>query len=247
VELTHPFGVPNLTGFDVRGIAIFDASHAFPATALTLSDRDLGDGQILNADGYTTLYNMTTAGSGPKGFQGYIEGDLATHQVPNGLLDAYKRYITDDPSNTRNAFFAGDSIELTYEVDMPDGPFVFGYAVDACWEPPVTKPVTDPMTDFGPEANCPEPWFIDVDVEPLGPGLTEMGGEVRMIIDVYELPGIDQSLGSGRRMPGDPGCRHHPGIGLDLGRRRLFEIRGVCVEYAACTARRISLPCPCGR
>ena len=30
VELSHPFGNPNYTGFDVRGIAMFDATSAFP-------------------------------------------------------------------------------------------------------------------------------------------------------------------------------------------------------------------------
>ncbi len=184
VEITHPFSMLNFTGFDVRGIAMFNASHTFPASGLTASDRSAGDGELVNADGYTTLYNSTTVGSGPDGLQGYIIGNLASVQAPNALLNGYKRHITDDSANTRNAFYAGDSIVATYEVDMPNGPFVFGYAVDANWAPPTSKPVTDPMTQFGPEANCPEPWKIEVSGPPIG-----ASGSTELTIDVYDRQG----------------------------------------------------------
>ena len=65
VQISHPFANPNLTGFDVRGIAMFSGSHSFPESGLTTPDMNEGDGELLNADGYTTLYNSTTAGSGP--------------------------------------------------------------------------------------------------------------------------------------------------------------------------------------
>lgn len=96
------------------------------------------------------------------------------------------RFVTDDPANTRNAFYAADTITVTYEIDMPDSPnpFVLGYAVDASWAPPIHKPVTNPMTDFGPAANCPEAWEIIVEQAPVGTGLDECGGEVKLTIDV---------------------------------------------------------------
>lgn len=189
IEITHPFYNPNVTGFDVRGIAMFDASHTFPASDLTTSDRTVGDGELVNADGYTTLYNWTTEGCGPNGLEGYIKGKLATITPPNSLLNGYKRHISDDPDNTRNALYAADSVTVTYEIDMPDGPFVFGYAVDANWATPINKPVTDPMTDFQLSANCDEPWKIEIKDIPFGPFLTEEGGSTDLKIDVYDWQG----------------------------------------------------------
>ena len=79
----------------------------------------------------TTLYNPATAGSGPDGLQGYIQGKFASLELPDSTLNGYIRFISDDPANTRNAFYAGDSVTETYDIDMPDGPFVFGYAIDS--------------------------------------------------------------------------------------------------------------------
>jgi hypothetical protein len=39
---------------------------------------------------------------------------------------------------------------------------VVGYAVDACWEPPLVTPVLDPLTHFPPTANQPEPYRFEV-------------------------------------------------------------------------------------
>ncbi len=191
IEVTHPFALLNFTGFDVRGIAMFTGSKTFPDSGLTTPDRLAGDGELVNADGYTTLYNSTTEGSGPDGLQGYQKGNLASVTPPDAFLNGYKRHITDNPVNTRNAFYAGDSIMATYEVDMPDGPFIFGYAVDASWTKPLTTPVTDPMTQFGPDANCPEPWKIEISEEPVGQGLTDQGGETVLTVDVYDWQGKD--------------------------------------------------------
>jgi PKD repeat protein len=187
ITVSHPFPNPKFTGFDVRGIAMFNGSESYPALGLLTSNAGLGDGELVNADAYTTLYNPTTAGSGPGGLEGYIQGKLATPTMPSSTLNGYKRHSTDDPTNTRNALFAGDTVTVTYEVDMPGGPFVMGYAVDASWATPETLPVTDPMTDFGPEANAPEPWMVMVTETPVGDGLTDVGGETVLTIDVYSL------------------------------------------------------------
>ncbi len=191
IEISHPFDNFNLTGFDVRGIAMFNASHMFPESGLTFSDRTLGDGAVINIDGYTTLYNPTTIGAGPGGMEGYFKGKWATIPAPNALLNAYKRFVSDDPDNTRNAFYAGDAITVTYEIKMPDDEFIFGYAVDASWATPINKPVDDPITDFGPDANCPEAWKIDI--QDLGPGLTAQGGTTKLQIDVYDSQGKDDA------------------------------------------------------
>jgi len=64
VMIRHPFSNPNVTGFDVRGIAMFDGSREFPYAGLTSSDRTLGDGELVNTEGYTALYSADTAGWG---------------------------------------------------------------------------------------------------------------------------------------------------------------------------------------
>jgi len=191
IRIRHPFSTENLTGFDVRGIVMFNGSHTFPVSGLTTPDKSAGDGELVNADGYTTLYNIATEGSGPGGIQGYMEGRFATDTPPSAKLNGYKRYGTYTPANTRNAFYAGDKIAGWYEIMLPSTAFVLGYAVDASWVAPTVKPVTDPMTDFPPSANCPEPWKIGTGLTPIGIGLNTQGGEVKLTLDVYDYQGKD--------------------------------------------------------
>ncbi len=191
VELTHPYSIDNLTGFDVRGIAMFNGTHTFPEAWLIVPDASMGDGQVVNPDGYTTLYTPDTAGSGPGGLQGYIPGNLATPTTPDATLNAYKRFNSDYPSNTRNALYAGDIVTVQYEVDMPDSGWTFGYAVDASWAPAETLPIIDPMTDFGPEANCPEPYKLNYFLADIGAGMTIAGGTVKLSVFVYDWQGMD--------------------------------------------------------
>jgi len=194
VQITHPFTNANFTGFDVRGIAMFEGSHIFPVSGIGVSDRTSGEGEMVNADGFTQLYNINTAGGGPGGLQGYIKGKLASDIPPTTTLNGYKRYISDDPGNIRNCFYAGDVITTTFEIDMPDVEFIFGYAVDGCWATPTVKPVTDPITQFPIEANCPEPWKIEITEDPPGGELSLIGGTLMMIIDVYDRQGKDSHL-----------------------------------------------------
>jgi hypothetical protein len=192
VSIKHPFSNKNLTGFDVRGIAMFNGSHQYPESGLIKSDRILGEGEVVDADGYTSLYNPTTVGYG---FESYMKGKLATATEPTATLNGYKWFMSSSVSNTRNAFFAGEEILVTYKVDMPNAPnpWVFGCAVDASWAPPINKPVDDPMTDFGPEANCPEAWKIEVADTPVGNGLTDCSGQAIVTMDVYDWQGIDST------------------------------------------------------
>jgi len=189
IEITHPFDNPKFTGFDVRGIAMFSGSGLFPVDGISWSDSDLGDGELVNADGYTTLYNFTTEGSGPGGLQGYQEGRFATNLLPNALLNGYKRFVSVPAANPRNSFFAGESVTVQYDVKMPDGPFVLGYAVDASWAPPIVEPVENPNEDFPSWANCPEPWKINAFSTPVDQGLTQIGGSAILTIDVFDWQG----------------------------------------------------------
>ncbi len=202
LQLRHPFTVLNLTGFDVRGIVMFTGSLKFPISGHNTSDPEAGDGALINPDGYTALYNPATEGSGGGGLQGYIKGEMGTIPYPDATLNGFKRYISDDPGNTRNAFYVAETITQTLDIDMPDGPFIFGYAVDANWAEPLNKPVTDPMTEFPPEANCPEPWMVSVAEEEIGQGLTNYGGSTKLIIDVYDWGGKDTHLAPIMEAPG---------------------------------------------
>lgn len=189
VTIRHPFDNPDLTGFDVRGIVMFNGYHIYPETDVCMSDYRLGNPELMNADGYTTMYRPETYGSGPDGLQGYQEGDLATQALPTGTLNAFIRYRTQDINNTRYAFYAGDEVTRSYVIRMPDGPLYFGYAVDACWVPPTVSPVTEPMTDFPPDANCSEAFDINIEHDPIGKGLTELGGQAQVFIGISDWQG----------------------------------------------------------
>ncbi|HEX9745970.1 MAG TPA: hypothetical protein VGB30_11145 [bacterium] len=192
ISIEHPFTNLNFTGFDIRGIAMFNGSYSFPAMGLSTPDASLGDGQLINGDGYTTLYNFTTLGDGPGGLQGYIKGKFSSQSLPTAILNGYIRHISQSPGNYRNALLPGSAVTRTYEIDMPDGPKVIGYAVDASWESAINKPVTDPMTDFSMDANCTEAWKIEVFEQPGGIGLTECGGTTLLNFYVFDWQGHDK-------------------------------------------------------
>lgn len=189
VTIVHPFATATLTGFDVRGIVLFNGSKTFINAGVTVPDGEAGDGELVNADGYTGLYHLLTAGSGPGGLQGYLTGKLASDPPPDASLNGYKRHVSLLAFNTRNAFYSNSSIKVTYQLNLPDGDFIFGYAVDANWAMPTVQPVNDPMVDFPPQANCPEPWKIEITEEPVDIGLHPAGGQTKLLIDVYDWQG----------------------------------------------------------
>lgn len=190
IEVRHPFSSNTLTMFDVRTIIMFNGSLYFPENGLVVSDSRLGDGEVMNAEGYTNLYNAFTWGSGFGGYQGYIPGKFSTPTMPNATLNGYRRYISIFAGNTRNAFVTGSAITRTFHLRFPEADeFVLGYAVDASWVPPLKEPVTDPIADFPIEANCAEPWKIVIsDPIPLN-GLTIHGGSVKYNIEIYDWQG----------------------------------------------------------
>ena len=190
IEIKHPIPDMDLSVFDMRGIIMFNGSHAFPDSGKIISDPALGDGALLNADGYTALYNGSTIGAPAGDFQKYYPGHFSTPDIPSATINGYLRHNTDNPANTRNAFYAGDAVTRTYSLKMPTvGVFTLGYAVDANWAPAISTPVDDPISDFGPEANCPEPWKVVVTEVPIGNGLTNQGGQTQLLIDVYDWQG----------------------------------------------------------
>jgi len=191
VELRHPVDTLDWTGFDVRGICLFNGTHKFTSSGLSVSDNSKGEGELVNADGFTTLYNGETIGKGHGGIEGYQKGIMASATTPTAKLNGYKRYNSPEPGNVRNAFYGGATSTRTYNIALPNEPLVIGYAVDACWMPGVKQPVQDPMIDFPPNANCPEPWNVVVTDAPIGQGLTNQGGQTKLKIKVYDRQGKD--------------------------------------------------------
>ncbi len=189
IQIDHPLDDLLYSVFDVRGIMMFNGSHEFPVAGKSISDPALGDGAVLNPDGYTALYNGSTITAPVGDLQKYFQGKLATWMVPDSDINGYKYFITDDPLNNRNAFYAGSWDVQTFSLQLPAGSFVIGYAVDANWWPPIETPVDDPLTDFDIDANCPEPWKVVVTEQKIGYGLRTTGGLTRLLIDVYDWQG----------------------------------------------------------
>ncbi|MCX6647664.1 MAG: hypothetical protein NTY09_15075 [bacterium] len=187
IRIDHPFNDLLYSAFDVRGIIMFNGSHEFPAIDKTTSDPSIGEGSLLNADGYTALYNASTLTAPVGDLQKYFPGKLSTATVPNSDINGYIYFRSDDPANNRNAFYADSFDVKTFSMKLPTEVFVIGYAVDASWWLPVSEPVDDPLTDFGADANCTEPWKIEA--KDIGPGLTEEDGSAKIQIDVYDWQG----------------------------------------------------------
>jgi len=160
VTLIHPFpGLDKYTGFDVRGVFISEGNFTFPSSGRMIA---LGDDvpTVLNADGYTSLFNPTEFPPTAPPALGYIAGKYATGGDLTSTLNPFLAYRRDAP---RRIFEAGGSETRTFRLYAPPGPIHFGYAVDASWQL-VQGEITDPLTDFPPDANCLEAYKISVDI-----------------------------------------------------------------------------------
>jgi len=200
IRLVHPFpGALQFSGFDVKGILI--TRGAFTG----LSDPDLvmsGPDQLrlMNPDGYTRWWN-------PREFPGnnifsYRDGALGMKDSVwqfSSTLNGYKYFCdslgANDPvenldRDDRGVFRAGSNNIRHYTISVPTlGQLRYNYAIDASWEPPLTKPPVVP-DDFPIEANQPEPWrivvqevantlFYDADEH-------EQGGQLILEVLVYD-------------------------------------------------------------
>ena len=192
VQVKHPFpaSAANFTGFDVRGIAMFKGTQSFPVAGYKTSSSLKGEAELINPDGFTTLYNPTTGGKGPGGLQGYIKGKMSAG-LPDSTLNGYMMFNSPGSDNTRNYLLAGASVTNDFEIKLPTGPFVFGYAIDGSWVKPDVTPVNDPNTDFPDNANCSEPWKVSVSEDAATSTLTNQGGKTTLDIKVYDHQGKD--------------------------------------------------------
>jgi hypothetical protein len=184
IQITHPFSGSNLyTGFDVRGIVMWNGSEVWPVSGLRTQDPDSLDGYVLNAGGYTTLFSPTffPPGTDDPLFT-YSKGKLATPQPPTSTLNPYIDYWTDV---NRHMFHSGVAVTRTYEIRYPSGgAFRMGYAIDSCWDVPTTNPPESVPDDFPIKANRPEPYKVQC-FQPAAIG-AEVGSTGELQIRAYD-------------------------------------------------------------
>ncbi|HEX9744332.1 MAG TPA: hypothetical protein VGB30_02800 [bacterium] len=164
VQIRHPFpGHPEYTGFDVKGIIMFNGSwtktgfSAYPPwpEPFRVSWRNLGDPQLLNTDGYTLRWSPSYDSGSTMPIFNYWEGKYA-NGTPTANLNGYLNFYTDE---NRHMFSHDGAVYRTYEIWLPPGqPVIAGYAVEALWEMPTVMPVTNPAVDFPLSANQSEPY-----------------------------------------------------------------------------------------
>jgi hypothetical protein len=167
VKIKHPFpGHPEYTGFDVKGIIMFQGSHVvdysskyiYPYDDFRLSWKEKGDPELLNPDGYSPRWSPWWDSGSSMPIFNYWPGKYSNGQ-PSANINAYINFYTDE---TRHIFLVNGEVERTYHIWLPPGPQVMGYAVEACWEPPTKTPVIDPVADFPESANQEEPYFLQM-------------------------------------------------------------------------------------
>ncbi len=157
-DLKHPLpDHDEFTGFDVRGIFITGADYTFPVSGRRIA---WGDDfpRIVLPDGYTTLFNPSEFPPSGQPVLSYIPGKYAVGGDLSATLNPFLAFERDKPRrvfDTENTYIRRRTVHLR----LPDGPIEFGYAVDVCWQEPYGE-VTDPITDFPPDANCLEAYKI---------------------------------------------------------------------------------------
>ncbi len=169
VTIRHPFPSDNLvyTGFDVKGILMFSSSYHchtsggqgnYPPDGepARISWREYGDPEVLNPDGYSYRWSPSYDSGSSQPILNYWPGNYALGE-PDAHINAHMNYYTHE---NRHMFYPGYEVTRTYSVWLPPGPITSGYAVEACWEPPLVDPVNDPANDFPITANQPEPYLF---------------------------------------------------------------------------------------
>jgi hypothetical protein len=161
IKITHPFkGHPEYTGFDVKGIIMFRGSREYQTKKkypmypqpFRASWRLLGDPELLNADGFTYYWSPWYDSGSDMPIFNYWPGKLA-NGTPSANINGFLNFYSNE---TRHMFECNSSVSRTYHISLPPGPQEAGYAIDACWEPPLVTPVTKPADDFPITANQPE-------------------------------------------------------------------------------------------
>jgi len=186
LNLKNPYLSPTFTGFDVRGIFISNSDSYFPEADVHVNlDFNIPPASpvLLNMDGWTRLFNPTEfpEDSGQLKALKYTRGWHADDQDFTSTLNPFIAFNTDQP---RRLFPAASGSMEEIRLRVPDGALKMGYAIDASWMPPTITPVEDPVTDFPPDANCPEPYRIIVTQ---GLGLNKnTGASCKVTVKTYD-------------------------------------------------------------
>jgi len=179
VQIRHPKpGHPELTGFDVKGIIMFNGSYELRCDEVfkpypdkfRISWREKGDPELLNPDGYTIRWCPSYDSGSSSPLLSYWPGKYSSG-TPTANVNAYIDFYT---SEERHMFTHYGIATRVYQIYLPPGPLTAGYAVEACWMPPTNTPVTDPVNDFPISANQDEPYYFRYIVnnyEPITEGL----------------------------------------------------------------------------
>ena len=121
-----------------------------------ISWREMGDPELLNPDGYTPRWSPNYDSGSEMPVFNYWRGRYASG-VPNADLNAYLNFYSHEE---RHMFAHDASVSRTYRIYMPADKIVAGYAVEACWEPPIKTPITNPLEDFPITANQTEAYHF---------------------------------------------------------------------------------------
>jgi hypothetical protein len=132
VRITHPFpNNPEYTGFDVKGIVMFDGSHdvywysyaIYPFyDHFHISWKETGDAELLNADGYTVRWNPTWDSGSSLPIFNYWPGKYS-NGTPTANLNAFLNFYTDEQ---RHMFRVSGKVDRTYHIWLPPGPLTMG-------------------------------------------------------------------------------------------------------------------------
>ena len=146
VQITHPFpGFPQYTGFDVKGIIMFNGSLELPWYSdiiypwyepMIINWSELGDAEVMNPDGFSTRWSPWWPTESELPMFSYYHGNYSSGN-PTSKLNAFLNFYTDEE---RHMFRVNGAVERTYKIYLPPGPVAAGYAIDACWEPPDVMP-----------------------------------------------------------------------------------------------------------
>jgi hypothetical protein len=220
VRIRHPKpGHPEFTGFDVKGIIMFNGSLELPSAKplppypepYRISWRGMGDPDVLNADGYTLRWSPWYSGSSNP-LLSYWPGKYSSG-TPTANLNAFLNFYTDED---RHMFTCNGIVSRTYHIYLPPGPLVAGYAVEACWVAPEKTPVTDPASDFPFSANQDEPYHFDLVINNNEPithhpccGFDQDDECKDMHVEVLQWGGVSVSILVTQMPPPDYGQGHN--------------------------------------
>ncbi len=189
VEDTPEFDADVFTGFDVRGIAIFEGTYYFDENGLKTSWHEYDEFTLVNADGYTKLWSPAAYPPdwfGRPIFEYYPGKYEANGSQLSTTLNPFRAFYT---LSERRTFEALGQDERIFTIRFPHDPGVpleFGYAVDASWAAPSN--LDNPLVpdDFPPNANAIEAYRITAE---FSGSLTPIGGQSFVLIHVYDWQG----------------------------------------------------------